>query len=57
MSVVKNLDEPTARTLIWVFARHYRLEAGRFVNKVGEEAPQRTLDIIAEAQAVLADAS
>lgn len=57
MSVVKKIDEPTARTLIWVFARQYRLEAGRFVNKVGREAPKRTLDLIAEAQAVLADAA
>jgi uncharacterized membrane protein len=47
----------TARTLIWVFARTYRLEDGRFVNKVGEEASERTLQIVTEAQALLADAA
>ncbi|HEY7821530.1 MAG TPA: hypothetical protein VIG24_01790 [Acidimicrobiia bacterium] len=54
MSVVKKLSEPTAHDIIWMFERTYRLEAGRFVNKVGEEASQRTLDLVAEAQAALA---
>lgn len=54
MSVCKNLDEPTARDLIWLFERTYRLEGSRFVNKVGVEASQRTLDLVAQAQAVLA---
>ena len=53
MSVVKY---QTATDIIWMFAKTYRLEDGRFVNKVGEEAPQRTLDLVAEAQALLADA-
>ena len=48
------MDAATARTLLWVFARTYRIEDGRFVNKVGQEAPQRTLDLVAQAQAVLA---
>ena len=48
------MGEAHARTLLWVFARTYRLEQGRFVNKIGVEAPQRTLDLIAEAQAALA---
>ena len=56
MSVVKNLDGPTARDLIWLFERTYEFADGRFVNKVGREAPQRTIDLVAEAQAVLADA-
>lgn len=50
-------DLATARTIIWVFARTYRLEDGRFVNKVGEEASGRTLEIVSEAQALLADAA
>ena len=53
MSVVKN---QTATDILWMFAKTYRLEDGRFVNKVGEEASQRTLDFVAEAQAFLADA-
>jgi hypothetical protein len=47
------MTEATARILLWVFTRTYRLHEGRFINKVGEEAPQRTIDLIAEAQAVL----
>lgn len=50
-------DLATARTIIWVFARTYRLDAGRFVNKVGQEASSRTLQIVSEAQALLADAA
>jgi len=49
-------DYATARTILWLFARTYRLEDGRFLNKVGEEASTRTLEIVTEAQAVLADA-
>ena len=47
----------TARTIIWVFARTYRLQDGSFVNKVGEEASSRTLEIVTEAQALLAEAA
>lgn len=50
-------DLATARTVIWVFARTYRMQDGRFVNKVGEEASSRTLEIVTEAQALLADAA
>lgn len=53
MSVVNN---QTAADILWLFAKTYRLEHGRFVNKVGQEAQQRTLDLVAEAQALLADA-
>ncbi|HEY7821677.1 MAG TPA: hypothetical protein VIG24_02530 [Acidimicrobiia bacterium] len=56
-SLVTPQDLATARTLIWVFARTYRLEDGRFVNKVGEKASDRTLQIVSDAQALLAGAS
>jgi len=48
------MNEAGARTVLWMFHHEYRLDAGRFVNKVGREAPQRTLDLVAEAMAVLA---
>ena len=52
------MSEATARLLIHVFARTYRINtAGEFVNKVGEPAPQRSIDLVMEAQGVLADAS
>lgn len=47
------MHESTARTVIWMFSMTYWLEDGKFVNKVGREAPQRTIDLVAEAQAVL----
>jgi hypothetical protein len=51
------MSEATARLLINVFARTYHLNAaGDFVNKVGEPAPQRSIDLVLEAQATLADA-
>jgi hypothetical protein len=45
----------TAADILWMFERTYRLTERRFLNKVGEEAPQRTLDLVCEAQAILAD--
>lgn len=51
------MSEATARLLIHVFARTYRMNtAGEFVNKIGEPAPQRSIDLVLEAQGVLADA-
>jgi len=51
------MSEATARLLIQVFARTYRLNsAGEFVNKIGEPAPQKSVDLVLEAQGVLADA-
>jgi hypothetical protein len=51
------MSEATARLLIQVFARTYRMDAaGEFVNKIGEPAPNRTIDLVLEAHGVLADA-
>ncbi len=51
------MSEATARLLIQVFARTYRMDAsGEFVNKVGEPAPDRSIELVLEAQGVLADA-
>ena len=52
---VKQRDIRHARTLIAVFERSYRLEQGRFVNKIGVEASQRTIDLVSDAQLYLAD--
>ena len=47
----------TARDIVWVFAKTYRMDtAGDFVNKIGEPAPERTIDLVLEAQGILADA-
>ena len=47
----------TARLLIRAFAYTYTVNAaGEFVNKIGEPAPQRSIELVAEAQGVLADA-
>jgi len=52
------MSEATARLLIRMFARTYRVNtAGEFVNKIGEPAPGRSIDLVLEAQAVLADAA
>ena len=51
------MSEATARLLIRAFAHTYRINtAGEFVNKIGEPAPGRSIDLVLEAQAVLADA-
>jgi hypothetical protein len=50
-------DRHEAEQIVWMFARTYRLEHGRFVNKVGREAPQVSVDLAARAQAVLAGLS
>jgi len=48
----------TARLLIRAFAHTYSVNAaGEFVNKIGEPAPTRSIDLVVEAQGVLADAS
>jgi hypothetical protein len=47
----------TATVILQMFHRQYQLnDAGDFVNKVGRPAPQKTLDLVFEAQGVLADA-
>ena len=48
------MTERVAHDLLWIFARTYRLEGGRFVNKLGEEASSQTLNLVADAQQVLA---
>lgn len=50
-------DRHDAEQIVWMFARTYRLERGKFVNKVGREAPQVSVDLAARAQAVLAGLS
>ena len=55
MSVVNNMSPTTAADILWMFERTYRLTNRRFLNKVNEEASQRTLDLVCEAQAILAD--
>jgi hypothetical protein len=51
------MSEATARLLIHVFARTYRMNtSGEFVNKLGDPAPDRTIELVLEAQGVLADA-
>lgn len=51
------MSEATARLLIEMFHRTYRVNTvGEFVNKIGEPAPQKSIDLVLEAQAVLADA-
>ena len=51
------MSEATARLLIRAFAHTYRINtAGEFVNKVGQHAPGRSIDLVLEAQGVLADA-
>jgi hypothetical protein len=37
-----------------MFAKTYRLEDGRFVNKVGREAPQASINLAFQAQTLLA---
>jgi len=50
------MSRNTATVLLQMFEREYRLDAdGEFVNKVGRPAPQKTLDLVTEAEAVLAD--
>jgi len=50
------MSEATARLLIRAFAHTYRVDTyGEFVNKIGEPAPSRSIDLVLEAQAVLAD--
>jgi hypothetical protein len=55
MSIVNRMAPTTAADIIWMFERTYRLTNGRFLNKRGEESSQRTLDLVSEAQAILAD--
>jgi len=51
------MSEATARLLIEMFHRTYRVNTvGEFVNKIGEPASDRTIDLVLEAQAVLSDA-
>ena len=51
------MSQATARLLIRAFAHTYRIDtAGEFVNKIGEPAPTRSIDLVLVAQAVLADA-
>lgn len=57
MSVVNRMAPHTAVDILWMFERTYRLTDRRFTNKIGEEASQRTLDLVCEAQAVLAEQS
>ncbi len=48
----------TATLILQMFDRQYRLdEHGEFVNRIGQRAEQKTLDLVWEAQAVLADAA
>jgi hypothetical protein len=50
------MSRNTATVLLQMFEREYRLDdRGEFVNKVGRPAPQKTLNLVTEAQAVLAD--
>ena len=52
------MSEATARLLIRAFAHQYRMtDSGEFVNKIGQAAPSKTLELVWEAQAVLADAA
>jgi hypothetical protein len=60
---MSSLDQPvvmaeaTAQAVIEAFSRTYQINtAGDFVNKLGEPAPDRSIDLVLEAQAVLADA-
>jgi hypothetical protein len=48
------MSAETAIAVIEVFHRTYTAADGTFVNKVGREAPQRTIDLVAQAQSVLA---
>lgn len=57
MSVVNRMAPHTAADILWMFERTYRLTDRRFINKIGEESSQRTLDLVCEAQAVLAEQS
>ena len=43
-----------AAQILWMFAKTYRLEDGRFVNKVGREAPQASINLAFQAQTLLA---
>ena len=52
------MSQATARLLIRAFAHTYTVNtAGELVNKIGEPAPARSIDLVLEAQGVLADAS
>jgi len=48
------MSTETASAVLHVFHRTYTAANGTFVNKVGREADQRTIDLVAQAQAVLA---
>jgi hypothetical protein len=50
MSIVP-MTEETARTLIEMFERTYTERDGVWVNKVGREAPELTLQIVDRARA------
>lgn len=50
------MSEQTAREVIEAFAHSYHLNAGgEFVNKIGEPAPTRSIDLVVEAHGILAD--
>jgi hypothetical protein len=49
-----SMTPATAHAVLEVFHRTYTAADGTFVNKVGREADQRTIDLVAQAQAVLA---
>jgi hypothetical protein len=51
------MTQATATAIVEVFTRTYRIDtSGEFVNKIGEPAPVRSVDLMLEATAVLADA-
>ena len=53
MSVVNKMTVTTAADILYAFDRTYKLANWRFVNKIGQEASQRTIDLVREAQATL----
>jgi len=51
------MTQATATAIVEVFTRTYRIDtAGEFINKIGEPAPGRSIDLMLEATALLADA-
>ena len=51
------MTQATATAIVEVFTRTYRIDtSGEFINKIGEPAPVRSIDLMLEATAVLADA-
>jgi hypothetical protein len=51
------MTQTTAAAIVEVFQRTYRIDpSGEFVNKIGEPAPGRSIDLMLEATALLADA-